>query len=133
MRIGTDTGFFVAFANEHARALEIWEELLNGEHTVVVSTLSIHEILVHFFRRGEATQGEEWVALLHQAENISVIPVSAEIAARSARYRHGLGLPEIDAMLLTSFLEADCDRIITTDSDFRIVHQQNILPVELLV
>ena len=133
MYIGTDTGFFVAYANGHPRALTIWQELLNGEHTLVASTLTVHEILVYFLRRGQVPLGEEWVALLQEADHIQVIPVSVEIAARSARHRHSLGLPSVDSILLATFLEAQCEGMITTDGHFRIVEQQNILPVEFLI
>ena len=58
MLLGADTGFFVAFANEHPRALEIWQELEDGLHTLAVSTLTIHEILVYFYRRGDGEKGQ---------------------------------------------------------------------------
>lgn len=46
MVLGADTGFFLSYANNHLRALEIWQELVDGLHTLVVSTLTINEILV---------------------------------------------------------------------------------------
>lgn len=48
MLLGIDTGFFVSYANNHPRAVEIWQELAEGQHTLVVSTLTINEILVYF-------------------------------------------------------------------------------------
>jgi predicted nucleic acid-binding protein len=46
MLLGVDTGFFVSYANDHPRAVEIWQELVEGLHTLVVSTLTINEVLV---------------------------------------------------------------------------------------
>ena len=39
MLVGADTGFFVSLANGHARAREIWQELVEGRvNLAVVST-----------------------------------------------------------------------------------------------
>jgi predicted nucleic acid-binding protein len=68
-----------------------------------------------------------------ETDSIEVVPVSIEIAARSARYRHGMGLPMVDSVILATFLERDCDKMLSTDEDFRIVDEQKVLPVEFLV
>ena len=92
MLLGADTGFFVAYANNHPRAREIWQELSDGQHTLIVSTLTLNEILVYFFKRGQAQAGQEWVNLMTEADAISLIPVTKQIATRSAGHRHSLGL-----------------------------------------
>lgn len=132
MLLGVDTGFFVAYANNHPRALTVWQELADGLHTLVVSTLTIHEILVYLYRRGNGDRGQEWVTLMEETPSIEVIPVSVQIAARSARHRHGMGLPTADSVILATFLESGCDSMLSTDDDFRIVDEQNLLPVEFL-
>jgi len=53
MLLGADTGFFVLYANNHPRAVEIWQELVDGLHTLVVSVLTINELLVYFYRHGD--------------------------------------------------------------------------------
>ena len=133
MLLGADTGFFVSYANKHPRAVKIWQELGEGQHTLVVSTLTINEILVYFYRRGDGNMGEEWVDLMVEADSIEVVPVSVEIAASSARYRHGMGLPTVDSVILATFLNRQCEKLLSTDDDFRIVDEQKVLPVELLV
>ena len=133
MLLGADTGFFVSYANQHPRALAIWQELIDGLHTLVVSTLTINEILVYFYQRGQTEKGQGWVALMVETDNIEVVPVSVKIASRSARYRHGLGLPTVDSVILATFLERGCERMLSTDNDFRIVDEQKVLPVEFLV
>lgn len=133
MLLGIDTGFFVSYANNHPRAIEIWQELAEGQHTLVISTLTINEILVYFYRRGDGNMGQEWVDLMVEADSIEVVPVSVEIAASSARYRHGMGLPTVDSVILATFLNRQCEKLLSTDDDFRIVDEQKVLPVELLV
>jgi predicted nucleic acid-binding protein len=133
MLLGVDTGFFVSYANHHPRALTIWQELVDGLHTLVVSTLTINEILVYFYQRGDSDKGQEWVALMVETDSIEVVPVSVEIAVRSARYRHGIGLPTVDSVILATFLERGCEKMLSTDNDFRIADEQKVLPVEFLV
>lgn len=133
MVLGADTGFFVSYANNHPRALEIWQELIDGLHTLVVSTLTISEILVYFYQRGDGEKGQEWMELMVETDSIEVIPVSVEVAARAARCRHGMGLPTVDSVILATFLEQGCEKVLSTDEDFRIVDEQKVLPVEFLL
>jgi predicted nucleic acid-binding protein len=133
MLLGADTGFFVSYANNHPRALEIWQELIDGLHTLVVSTLTINEILVYFYQRGDGDKGQEWVDLMVEADSIEIVPVSVKIAVRSARYRHGMGLPTVDSVILATFLDRQCEKLLSTDDDFRVADKQQVLPVEFLL
>lgn len=133
MLLGVDTGFFVSYANNHPRAVEIWQALADGQHTLVVSALTINEILVYFYRRGDGELGQEWVDLMVEADSIEVIPVSVRIAASSARYRHGMGLPTVDSVILATFLDRQCEKMLSTDDHFRVVDEQKVLSVEFLV
>jgi predicted nucleic acid-binding protein len=133
MLLGADTGFFVAYANDHPRAQEIWQEVVDGLRTLIVSTLTINEILVYFYQRGDGDRGQEWVDLMVETDGIEVVPVSIEIAACSARYRHGMGLPTVDSVILATFLDRQCDKMLSTDDDFRVVDEQQVLPVEFLL
>jgi predicted nucleic acid-binding protein len=133
MLLGADTGFFVSYANNHPRALEIWQELIDGLHTLVVSTLTINEILVYFYQRGDGDKGQEWVDLMVEADSIEIVPVSVKIAVRSARYRHGMGLPTVDSVILATFLDRQCEKMLSTDDDFRVADKQQVLPVQFLL
>jgi predicted nucleic acid-binding protein len=130
--LGADTGFFIKRREQNSRALQLWEELRAGQHTLVVSTVSINELLAYFFRRGFNQQADEWYQVLTQHTEIRLIPLSAELAARSARYRLGLQLSTIDSIILTTCVIEQCELLITTDSDLLIAAQQNIIPVEYL-
>lgn len=66
-------------------------------------------------------------------DSIQIVPLSVEIAVLSARYRHGMGLPTVDSVILATFLERGCGKMLSTDNDFRIVAEQQVLPVEFLV
>lgn len=38
MIIGADTGYFIRQVNNHPRALQLWQELEAGQHSLIVST-----------------------------------------------------------------------------------------------
>jgi hypothetical protein len=48
--LGADTGFFLSYANDHPRALEIWQELVDGLHALIVSTLTLVPLPSAFYR-----------------------------------------------------------------------------------
>jgi predicted nucleic acid-binding protein len=84
---------------------------------------------VHFFRRGKRTNAEKFINVIKSLNNITVVPVSLKIAELSAGYRHGLGLPTIDSLILATFVKNKCEKLYTNDSHFRIVKEQNIIDV----
>ena len=69
---------------------------------------------------------------MQELPSITVVPVSVAIATDSARYRAGVGLATVDSIILATFLASGCELALTTDSDFSIINERNILPVEIL-
>jgi len=132
VNLGIDTGFFIGYANRHPRATEIWSETAKGDHQLVVSTLTVNEVFTYFYKRGLGQSAESWLLLMQATEAIELIPVSSEIAVLSARYRLGMQLSTVDSLILATFLIHGCEKMISSDSDFAVVAQQNVLSVELL-
>jgi len=132
MLIGADTGFFVALAAGHPRATEIWEELEAGNHHLLLSTLTVAELLSYFYRRGDGERAREWLDLVTSQQQLQILPVSVPIAVRSAQYRHSLGLPTVDSVILATFTESNCELVLTTDEHFSVPARQGLIHVELL-
>ena len=44
---------------------------------------------------------------------------------------HGLGIPAVDALILTGFLVLDVDTIYTTDSHLELFHKKNVKILKL--
>jgi len=132
MLLGTDTGYFIQYAKGNPRAVQIWNELRAGAHRMVISTLTLSELLVYFLRRGEPAKGKRAVDLMLQTSEIEVVPVSVEIAVRSAGYQHGLGIPMVDSIILTTFLGAGCELALGTDEHFERAAEQKLIKVEML-
>jgi predicted nucleic acid-binding protein len=119
--LGADTGFFIKRSEQNPRALQLWQELRAGQHTLVVSTVSINELLAYFLRRGMNREADEWYHILTQHSEIRLVPLSAEVAAQSARYRLVLLLSTVDSMILTTCVIQQCDLLKTTDSDLETI------------
>lgn len=129
MYLGADTGLLVVIANKIPQALQLWETIRSGENNLVLSTVSVNELLVHFYRRGERVAAESLIKLAKSLKHISIVPVSLNIARLSAGYRHGLGLPTIDSIILATFVNRKCKRIYTNDAHFQTVKEKEIVEV----
>ena len=132
MLLGADTGFLIRRAAGSPQAVELWTDIVNGRHSLIISTLSVAEYLAYCIKRGRLTAGEALIEQLTQVSNVVIIPVSLALARRSARYRIGLNIPTVDSLILTTFLEAGCDLVLTTDLHLEKAGQQNLIDVELL-
>ncbi len=132
MILRLDTGFFIQYGEGNARAINIWNQALVGAHDLVVSTLTVAELYNYYYPRAKADVASTTVALMQELSNITLAPVSVQIATNSARYRAGIGLATVDSIILATFLESGCQLALTTDSDFTIANDRNILAVEIL-
>jgi len=127
MHLGADTGFLIAIANKVPQALELWGTIRSGKNNLVLSTVSINELLVHFYKRGMRNAAESLIRVAKDLKHISIVPVSLSIAELSAGYRHGLGLPTIDSIILATFVNRKCKSMYTGDSHFQIVKEKKLL------
>jgi len=132
-RKGCDTSFFRALMEGHPDAVSIWREATQGKLLLIVSTVTVNELLTLYYRHGEAETGRRILARLLKASWVRFIPVSVAIAARSAGYRHGLGLSTVDAIILATAVEEGCDEILTTNRHFLVAENQSIIKVNLMV
>ncbi|MCS6859107.1 MAG: type II toxin-antitoxin system VapC family toxin [Abditibacteriales bacterium] len=132
IRKGCDTGFFRALLNGHPTAVTFWRDAARGQCELVVSTASINELLTLYYRYGQTTVGRRFVSRLLHASWVQFTPVSVEITEQSAGYRHGLGLPTVDSMILATAVRKGCDELLTTDSHFLIAMTQGVIAVTIL-
>jgi predicted nucleic acid-binding protein len=130
--IGADTGFFVKRSERNPRTLQVWENVISGQDHLVISVLTIAEYFAHQIDRGNLTMARELVSQMSDVPTITILPVSLEIASESARFRRGMNLPTVDAIIFATFVSAGCDLMMTTDSIFNQIPVQNLIPVELL-
>jgi predicted nucleic acid-binding protein len=113
--IGLDTGFFMRLLEGHAEAVRVWKELMQGGESAV-SCLTLFE-LFRLADRGaidreviekltEGIAGMCDVAWIDEPETLR----------RGSALSHGLGIPAMDALILSGFLKFHAAVIYTTDS-----------------
>ena len=113
--IGLDTGFFIRLLENKKEAVRIWQGIVEGEESSV-SCLTIFELKRLSMKKAI---DEETTGLIIDAI-LSICKVAwidgKEILLMGANLSHGLGIPAVDALILTGFLVLNVDTIYTTDS-----------------
>lgn len=132
MVTGADTGFFIELANQNSTAQDIWEKVSNGDEELVVSVISLNEIAVYFYRKGNIEDKDKLINLIKLMPNVELIPVSVRISEESAKYKHSLGIPTIDSLILTTFMLYGCKEVISTDKHFKKAEEQKLIKVKLI-
>lgn len=132
MVIGTDTGFFIELAKGNSTAKEIWNNVSNGDEELIVSVVSLNEIAVYFYRKGNLEEKDKLINLIKLMPNIELVAVSAKIGEESAKYKYSLGIPTVDSLILTTFILQGCKEIISTDKHFKKAEEQRLIKVRLI-
>jgi len=112
--------------------VEYWQQVLDEQSVLFISTISINELLTHYYKRGKGDIAKKLTDEVLLLGNTIFVPVNKEIAELSAGYRYGLGIPTVDSIVLATFVQHSCDVILTTDSHFEIVANQNIIKVKMI-
>jgi len=108
MLTGVDTGFFFALESQHRVALKVWKG-----REIVTSAIVLYEL------QRKLLQGhfERWPTLITDIQkSIEVVPITPDVALKASHIAHGTGMPGLDALILSSLLEAGCEEIYTTDN-----------------
>ena len=123
MPTGLDTGFFFALQDKNPVALRVWQE-----HELATSVIVLYELQKKLLK-GEF---KKWLSIIRDiAEAVVVSPVNQETALKASHIGHGTGMPGLDALILSSFLEAGCIEIYTMDSHFELHQKRGIKMINL--
>jgi len=131
-RKGCDRGFFILLGAGDPRVQQIWQDAALGQFELVMSVLSINEVLVILYRQGKLAEADRFRSLVYSSPWVRIVPVSISIAEKSAGYRHSLGLSTVDSIILATVVEENCDELQTTDRHFVAAESQGIVKVTLL-
>jgi predicted nucleic acid-binding protein len=118
--VGLDTAPLIYFVEEHPVYLPLvehfFEALQRGEIQVVTSTLTLTEVLVHPYRRGDNTLARQYSRILLNAPNLRMLAVSPEIASEAARIRAAHGLRTPDCIQLATARVGNATAFLTNDA-----------------
>lgn len=122
-RIAFDTSFFIPFledvsskGNRYTRILTLIEK---KSITLVTSTVTLLEILVHPYRRKNMEAVNRYYGYLTRQTMLELLPLTSEIADRAAELRARYGYKTPDAIQIASALIGGATLILTQDKSFR--------------
>ena len=118
--VGLDTAPLIYFVEEHPVYLRIldpfFEAMGRGDIRVVTSTITLTEVLVHPYKRGDRALADQYSLMLLDTKNLETLPVSPEIAAEAARIRAMRGAKTPDAIQLATALTGKATTFLTNDA-----------------
>lgn len=117
--IGLDTAPLIYFIEENPRYFDIvrpfFEALDRGDFTVVTSTVTLIEVLVHPLRQGKMDIAEDYREILLNSRLLT-LDISSPIAERAAALRAGHNLRTPDAIQMATALHAGATGFFTNDA-----------------
>ncbi|MEW6409434.1 MAG: PIN domain-containing protein [Nitrospirota bacterium] len=117
MLVGVDTGFFYLVRDDHPSALKILEE-----ETIITSSIVIYELQKKILQR----DFKESFLLDKIEQSIYIISININIAKKAAYISHNFGIHGLDALILSSLLQAGCKEIYTVDPHFEKFKEKDI-------
>ena len=118
--VGLDTAPLIYFIEENLAYLEtvrpFFEAMDHGEFSVVTSVVTLLEVLVHPFRRGDATLAQQYRDILLNAEGLTTILLSQDIAEEAARLRAAHNIRTPDAIQMATAIHEGASFFLTNDA-----------------
>lgn len=103
----------------YAAARTLFEKIERGDISAVISALVFAELLFPAYRAGQPQLAEKITHILGHYPNLTVIPLSSEIAVAAAQLRAAYQLRTPDAIHLATARYAGARGFITNDKELR--------------
>ena len=117
--VGLDTAPLIYFLERHPTYLPVvhpfFEAVERGDIQVVTSSLTLTEVLVHPYKRGDRIMAEKYSRILLHSRNLVTLPVTAQIASEAARIRAAHGLKTPDSIQVATALTGQATAFLSND------------------
>ena len=118
--VGLDTTPLIYFIEENPAYLPtvhpFFEAVDRGEFAVVTSMITLLEVLVHPFRRGDTQLAQRYRDILLNAKGLTTIHFSQDIAEGAARLRAAHNIRTPDAIQMATAMHAGASSFLTNDN-----------------
>ena len=118
-KVAVDTMVFIYAFEEHAAYLPLIKPFFTavekGEMEAVTSTITLAECLVQPYKKKDMALAVRYRVLFRNFPNLSVIPVTDDIAERTALLRANYRLKTPDAIQLATALVSGSSLFLTND------------------
>ena len=112
---------------------DLFKDIEDGNTIASCSTLVLTEVLVLPCKLGRHDVAKEYEFLIKTFPNINLIPVSSDIAAKSAKIRSKYNIPTPDSIHLANALTVNCSLFVTNDSRLKKIDDIDIICLEELL
>ena len=117
--VGVDTAVFIYFIEENERFLPaiapVFGAADSGKLQLVVSALTLLEVLVVPYRAGDAALARRYEAVLTRSRGVRMIDLTRDHLRLAAQLRAATGVATPDALQLAGSLAAGCSAFLTND------------------
>jgi predicted nucleic acid-binding protein len=136
-KVAVDTMVFIYAFEEHPvyRGIlkSFFRALENGEMDAITSTLTITECLVQPYRKKDFALSAQYLVLFRNFPNLSIIPLTDDIAERAAFLRAQYNLRTPDAVQLATALVSGCHAFLTNDDRLLVVEGIRVLVLDQVI
>ena len=133
--IGLDTAPLIYFIEENPTYLEavklFFEAMDRSDFTVVTSTVTLLEVLVHPLRSNNRPLAEEYRDILLKSK-LMTVEVSSMIAEQAARLRAAYNIRTPDAIQISAALNAGATYFLTNDTRLPGITELQVLTLDSL-
>ncbi len=134
--VGLDTAPLIYFIEEHTAYLdtlkEFFETVDKSEISVVTSTITLTEVLVHPLRSQNVDLAAEYRDILLNS-NITTVDISSDIAEYGALLRSQYNLRTPDALQIATSIKSGADFFLTNDTKLPKIPSIDYLILDALV
>ena len=117
--VGVDTAVFIYFIEETERFLPaiapVFGAADSGKLQLVVSALTLLEVLVVPYRAGDAALAQRYEAVLTRSRGVRMIDLTRDHLRLAAQLRAATGVATPDALQLAASLAGGCSAFLTND------------------
>jgi len=117
--VGLDTTPLIYFIEENPTYLDrlcpFFEAVDRGEFSVVTSVVTLLEVLVHPFRRGDPTLAQQYRDILLNARGLTTVLLSRDIAEEAAQIRATHNIRTPDAIQIATAIHEGASFFLTND------------------
>lgn len=104
-----------------------------GEIQVVTSALTLTEVLVHPYMRGDSDLAQRYSRILLRTRNLTTLPVTSQIATDAARIRAAYRLKTPDTIQLATAIFGHATAFFSNDEKLSPIPGLDILLLDQLV
>lgn len=128
--IGIDTAPIIYFIEKGIYfkiVRSFFEKLLEGHFRAITSTITLLEVLVQPYRYENKNLLKEYREILLYADNLSIVPVSNEIADKAAELRARYRIRTPDAIQVATAIHGEASLFLTNDKTLKKILEIDVI------